>query len=330
MNRSFPQMFLLAALLALGACAGGPVGGKLTKPSAPPPSYPASQPMALDEDLRRQARNELLAQLNSSDEAQVAHALEAGQQTLGTDAAGAILNSLQNPSPLVRFAAAMAAGRLRIAAAHPQLLKMVADENQSVGIAARFALHRLGDVRFSHDLEKTARSFDPQLRRNTALVLGLLEEKSALAILRYQMRDREPAVRLQAAEAAWMLGDPEALDALVGATVSGYPDDQMIAVLALARPHDGRLAGHVRGMLVTDYPEVNLVAARAMGMLGSDAGYGVALRGAADGDPRRRFLAAMALGDIARTDSQPILAKLLADSDPDTRLAAAAAILNLK
>jgi len=67
-----------------------------------------------------------------------------------------------------------------------------------------------------------------------------------------------------------------------------------------------------------------------MGKLGSDDGYGVALRGAKSTDPKIRLLAALALGAIERPDAQDELAILLRDANPDVRLAAAAAILQLK
>jgi HEAT repeat protein len=74
---------------------------------------------------------------------------------------------------------------------------------------------------------------------------------------------------------------------------------------------------------------VSLVAARAMGMLGSGAGYGVAMKGAKSVDPRQRHLAALAFGAIGRADAQPFLAPLLKDPESDVRLAAATAILQL-
>jgi HEAT repeat protein len=141
--------------------------------------------------------------------------------------------------------------------------------------------------------------------------------------------DRDPTVRLEAAGALWKLGQPSGLDDLVGGTISAYPDDQMIALLALAGPHDTRSLGHIQAQLTADYVEVALVAARAAGILGSDEGYGVAMIGAKSVDPRQRLLAAMAFGDIGRPDAQPILANLLNDTDSDVRLAAAGALLQI-
>ena len=68
----------------------------------------------------------------------------------------------------------------------------------------------------------------------------------------------------------------------------------------------------------------------ALGMIGSDAGMGVALKAVDSRDARQRGMAALALGDIGRTDAQPALERLLKDKDPAVRLAAATAVLQLR
>jgi len=137
-------------------------------------------------------------------------------------------------------------------------------------------------------------------------------------------------VRQQAAEAMWRLGDEQGRNDLIGWSVSKYPDDEMIGLLGLAATHNHSLIEHVRAGLVTDWPEVNLVAARAMGMLGSDEGYGIAQQGARSTDPRQRILAAMAFGAIGRTDAQGLLRNLLKDPEPNVQVAASEAILQLR
>jgi HEAT repeat protein len=144
------------------------------------------------------------------------------------------------------------------------------------------------------------------------------------------MNDRDPIVRYEVAEAMWRLGDEVGLQALVVGTVSEYGEDQAICVLALAQPRDSRVAPHIWGKLTSPLPEVALVAARAMGMIGSDAGYGVALNNIRTPDPRKKALAALAFGQIGRSDAQPHLAPLLKDPDQSVRVAAATAILQLK
>ncbi len=78
----------------------------------------------------------------------------------------------------------LAAGELKLAQTHAHLLAMAEDRSENVRVAVRFALHRLGDTHLSHDLEHMAQDSDDRVRGNTAFILGLLGEPSALNILR--------------------------------------------------------------------------------------------------------------------------------------------------
>jgi HEAT repeat protein len=333
------SVFFALVLLPLLAGCGGKGGKKQGKRPLPPPlpPVPERQDMPVDPALQAMAKQEIMTAAGKNDRLIRAHAIEAMKDGIGEPAADAILKALNDDDALVRFAACLAAGELRLAKAREQALVLSDDRDSTVRIGARFLLHRLGDYRQSQDLGAYSKNFDPpaeysaSIRGNTALVLGLLGEPSARKILYPMLKDRDPTVRMQASEALWRLGDTEGRDNLIASTVSGYPDDQMIAVLALASTRDDRIKGHVQGALRSSpYDEVRLVAARAMGMLGSDEGYGVALKGAKSTDPRQRHLAALAFGAIGRTDAQPTLTPLLKDPNEDVRLAAATAILQLK
>lgn len=295
-----------------------------------PPAPPPRQDVPLDPSLAADARRTVNEALRHSDPLVRTQALEALRHSPpGPQRDRAIVAALDDPRPIVRFAAAMMAGELQVAAARPALLGHLDDSDAGVEVAVRFALHRLGDTRRTNDLVKLAASEDPRTRRNVALALGLLGEKSGLKLLRVLRTDDDPLVRQQAIEAMWRLGDESALKPLVALTISRYVDDEMIGLLALAAPGRQNVRGHVAALLTTDYVEVNLVAARAMGMLGSDAGYKIAQDAAASKDPQQRFLAALALGAIGRADAQDELRKLLAAPEPNVRLAAATAILQL-
>ena len=339
---------LLAALLvsaAAGCESAGEAVEKDPPPPAPPPGYHVADATPIDPQLQARARRELESALRSPDELVRAHALEAIADVGPAEPTPLVLPGFDDPSPLVRKAAAMTAGRLKLAAAHDRLLRMAqanipaaadpSDPDQptyalQARMAGVFGLHQLGDTRYSHQLEQTASDVRPQIRGDTALILELIGNTSAAPILYQMMRhDRAPNVRLQAAEALWRLGDSRALDTLVQATVSSYVSDRMVALLALSGPRDRRVLRNVFGLLTDPYPEVGLVAARAAGQLGNDGGIGLAERGADSGEPMQRALAALALGDIGRADSQPVLAKLLGDDKPDVRLTAAAALLEI-
>lgn len=331
---------VLVAVAAGGSLAGcGPDPARQGRRDTPvirdapkpklPPAPPAREDVPLDPALAADARRVLAEALRDSDPLVRAQSLESLRYSPGPEASRDVVAALADREPAVRFAAAMVAGELRVAEARPALLGLLDDTDLGVQVAVRFALHKLGDPRRTRDLEGFARHADPRVRRNTALVLGLLGEKSAMKILNVMRVDLDPLVRQQAIEAAWRLGDEAALNSLVALTVSGFLDDQIIGLLALAAPGHHRVRSHVRALLATDYREVNLVAARAMGMLGSDEGYKVAQDNATSGDPQQRFLAALALGAIGRADAQDELRKLLADREPNVRLAAASAILQL-
>ncbi len=323
------------ALLITGCVVAPPSGPPREKalkdlPPAPkPPSYPPPAAVAIDTSLRDLARQQILTSFKSSDVVMRCQAVEAAQNGLGLEAAGLILEALDDPAGLVRFAGAMAAGTMQLKSARPKLLEIANDRDPNVQVAVRYALHKMGDTSLSRDLETFSIDSDPIVRRNTVMALGLLGEKSATRVLWPLQKDPDSTVRLSVAEAMWRLGDEEGLKACVAACVSQFPDDQIIGALALAGPRDKRIRPYLRGKLTTPYEEVNLAAARALGMIGEDLGYGVAVKGAKSQDPRQRALAALAFGEIGRSDSQSTLADLLKDSQEPVRVAAAMAVMQL-
>jgi len=311
--------------------------GRGIKPPTEAPLPPPRQPVALDPQLIAAADAEIAQALRSPDPLIRSHGLEAIRDAGATRYNPDIVQALSDSDSRVRFAAALAVGELKLSEAHAKLLSMAEDPSINVRVAVRFALHRLGDTRLSHDLETYAAwTADARVRGNTAMVLGMLGEPSGVKLLKVLRTDAEVpdgvAVRQEASEALWRLGDEDGLKDLVAMTLSKYPDDRIIGYLGLAMPRDTTIRQHVRAGLVSekDWPEVPLAAARAMGMLGSDEGYVIAQEGAASSDARQRALAALAFGAIGRSDSQEILRKLLADPDDKVRISAATAILQLK
>ncbi len=293
------------------------------------PSVPAKEWMPLDRNLQSRARNEIDLAAASDDMLSRAHAIEAMRQTYQREYELLIVRMLSDRSPIVRKSAVLAVGELKLAGALPMVRSMLDDNDPNVRVAVRFALHVLGDTSNSHDLEAYARDSSREVRADTAMVLGLMKEPTAINVLRVLWHDKEAIVRLQACEAMWKLGDERGMEELIAATLSAYVDDQMFAYSGLAAGKDPRVIEHIRVGLVSDYAEASLVAARAMGDLGSDAGYGVALMYVGSKVPHQRSMAAIAFGAIRRPDAQPMLDKLLRDKDPDVRLAAAVGILEL-
>lgn len=328
-HRTLAAIVIASLVVGCGPRARGP-GGPLPKPPKLPPPPPARVDMPIDPELRAAAEKELALAFGSNDAFIRANAVEATQRSLGAAGLDRYLKALDDEKSVVRFAAVMAVGTLQLKPAYPKVLAMLNDESKLVCVAVRYALHRLGDTRYSHDLEVFAADASPRVRANTAMVLGLLGEPSAVKVLRPMMSDLDAATRLQVMESLYRLGDKTAQEKLVVGTVSSDPGDQILSLLALAAPRDSRVFKVLAGKLTSDYDEVTLAAARALGMIGSDEGMTVALRKVDAKDPRQRGMAALALGEIGRSDAQPALAKLLKDSEPSVRLSAATAILQLK
>jgi HEAT repeat protein len=330
-----------ASMLLSLACGGPPRRGTsgrqsppyiAPRPAAEPPAPPPRQAVALDRGLSATARGEVAQALRSSDPLLRGQAVDALRYLPPAEASKHLLPLLDDAYRGVRFSAAMLAGERKLKDLYGPIRRLArTDTDPNVAVAARFALHKLGDRRLTHDIERLAVSQDPRVRGNVALALGLLGERSALKILRRMRLDDDPLVRQQALEAMWRLGDDDALEGLVALTASRYADDKIIGALALAGPRRQVVRAHVRGLLAGEdvHTEVSLVAARAMGMLGSDEGYKIAQDGARSKDPNQRFLAALALGAISRADAQDDLRKLLDDVEPNVRLAAASALLQL-
>lgn len=329
MKHRMKSLLVLALILTGCASSKRPTSGVNLPPPQQVPPAPQLDPKPIDLSLRAAARAQLLAECSDPDPFLRCNAIEALSDVDPANAAGPITTGLDDLEPSVRFASALSAGQIRLKSVYPRLLAMANDNDLRVQAAVRFALHRLGDTRLSHDLEKLAGNPDFKVRASTAQVLGLLGEVSATDILVSLMSDSSAPVRIQAAEALWRLGDERGLQALLAYSISKFPDDQIIALEALAEPRNPRAIQQLRSELTEDYPEVSLAAARGLGMLGLDEGWRVAITGAKSIEPRQRSLAALAMGAIGRSDLQPPLATLLKDPEPTVRISAATALLQL-
>ena len=329
-------ILVMASLIATAGCAGSrkkQAAGRALPPPREAPAAPPRKDMPLDPSLLAAARQELTSAASAEDPVLRESAMIMVRGLGDSVARDIILKGLEDPQRVVRFQAALAAGEQRLAEARPLLESMVSTDDLHLRVAVIYAMHRLGITDHTHELEKTAVHPEPGVRADTAMILGLLGEKSAIrsdrSILRVLARDSEPLVRQRAWEAIWRLGDDSTVDELVGLSMSRFADDQVLAIQALAGPRNGSVREVVRNCLTADHVETSLVAARAMGQLGSDDGYGVALKGAKSGEGRQRFLAALAFGAIGRSDAQPTLRKLMNDRDRRVKVAAATGLLEI-
>ncbi len=254
--------------------------------------------------------------------------------------------ALLDGHPAVRFAACVALGRLEDGVVERRLRTCLTDEDDSVQVGALFALHRLGYSELTGRMPAyLLNGEDVTVRRNAALVLGLLNEPGTLKVLARAMRDRDAGVRQHALEGMARLGNREARQELSFMTNAGLGTEEAFAIQALSETGDPIFRDTLRYKLATAvHLETRLAAARGLGRLGSDEGFDVALAALKNrlrlvNDPndtasgqilRARQMAAVALGAIGRPQALPALSKLMDDpADPRVQVSAARAVLEI-
>lgn len=275
-----------------------------------------------------------------------AEAVEALEMAASRETLPWIRAALIDPHPAVRFAACVAVGRVRDTVSLRAVRICTDDNNCSVRAAAIFALHRFGDESRSGQLPSyLLGGNDITCRRNAALVLGLLDEPSAIKALARAMKDPDFGVRHHALEAMARLGNPEARHELAFLTSSGVGSDEVFAIGALSITGDRTYADTFRYKLATAaHVETRLAAARGLGTLGIPEGFDFAMETlraepvirqdsndpASEQTLRVKQMAIAALGAIRRADALPVLARVMAENrDPRVQVSAARAVLEI-
>ncbi|HTV48037.1 MAG TPA: HEAT repeat domain-containing protein [Phycisphaerae bacterium] len=256
-------------------------------------------------------------------------AVESVEQLDNTAAVQIVAHGLSDPSPIVRFSAAMVCGTQQMYVLKPQVEQLLNDPDQSVQVAAIFALSQLGEDDYLNRLPAMFSSSDPTVRGNVAMVLGDLGNKSAIDLLLSDANEPNPGVKFSITEALAQLGYPDAISSIIALSLSVNAEDHLEA-LSACRELTVPVATNVllSGLSDPD-PSARLIAARGLGMRGSLQGEQIAVQYAADSDPNLRVLAALALGSMRVTSNIDVLNGLLSDPNPKVRIAAAAGLIRL-
>lgn len=283
-----------------------------------------------------------------------AQAVEAFSKTSAQAGLPWIRAALDDDHPGVRFAACMVLGTMRDGVAESRFRRLLDDADDSVRVAAVFALHRLGDTthtgRLASDLLDHS---DAAVRRNAAMAIGRLGEPGAIELLARAMRDEDDGVRFHALEGMALLGAEEARRQLAFDANSGVGSDEVMSLNALADTRNPlcretffyKLGAYRRDTLdpgASPHTEVAMAAIRGLGLLGIDDGLDLAVCALRFNDPRTddpddppagqvlrvRQMAAAALGAIGDAKALPGLAEQMrSNPDPRVQVSAAGAIL---
>jgi HEAT repeat protein len=240
-----------------------------------------------------------------------------------------VKRGLADPSPMVRFTAAMVAGNQKMAALKKQLIHLVHGPVVSVRPAAIFALARIGDNAYMDQLPSMLTAKDPTVRANAAFVLGRLGDQSAIALLRTDASDPSAAVKLAVTSALARLGYSRAVNSIVALSLSPYAEDHL-AALSTCRTLQNPIAVNVLLAGLKDpSPPAQLIAARGLGQRGSTLGEKIAVQASKSTNAHLRALAALALGAIPVSSNAARLEKMLTDANPRVRIAAASGLIHL-
>lgn len=291
----------------------------------------------------------LQTQASSPDPTIRANCIEALQVSHDPRATDIIEQGLHDKEWVVRFAAAMAAGKGKLSAVRPVLNTLVGhDPDGSVRVACIYALRQLGDSAHMSELAVALDSKEPSTRANAALVLGMLGDGSAIPLLQIHGDDPDVRVKSEITAALARLGDEASQQVIVAWAVEKFAEDQWNAMvvcddlppriatspllLGLEDVPPGKLPADVDPEQVRELTiRRQLVAARSLAKMKYNVRRAaeVAIDNLKNPSPALRALAVLALGDMLSSTDAPKIDNMLDDADPKVRLAAAAAVINI-
>jgi HEAT repeat protein len=253
-----------------------------------------------------------------------------------------VLKALQDELPAVRFAAVVAVGDMKYTPARRPLEQLLWDQDESVKMAAGYALEKLGNTRFKKWYDAALFGKNPLLKAQACMLLGKLGQTTLRADSRAKLWQvlrrpgQNPIVKLQAAEALAKLGDDKVLTKLLAFSSSGYADDRLMAISGL----EYLASENTYAMLVTladdAQLEVQLGAIRALGARATEEDLALVRRSLRHTDPggdatvtaRVRGLAALALGKTGQENDAKLLLQAMSDLSPYVQVAAARATID--
>jgi len=268
-----------------------------------------------------------------------ANAIEALVNVAPQAALGYFRAAVDDQSELVRFNGCIAAGEVRDQAAQEAIRRRLSDPAPRVRLAAAAAACRLGDTNAARTLVSTLNDHpDEFLRADAAFLIGKVGEPAAIARLQWAARrEKSTKVLVHIYAALARLEERTAIHRLIN-YAQGDTASRIVALQSMCELNDERASDALLYRLndARDYLVPRLIAARALGRLGSNAGYKLAAESlhhaAADLNETMsvRVNAALALGAIGDRRALPLLKSLAeAENDPRTQVAACYAICQI-
>jgi len=302
------------------------------------------------------ARTTLLQGAVADDLLTRVHAMEAIGRMKDPSSATVLVQGLESKNTLVRFASAMAIGDIggyKPAAARLEAMAEDPKADTSVICACIYALHTIGHDKHMNELGRILMGESVSGRANAAMVMGKMNEQSAIGPLQALMvEETDPRVKYNAVEALAKLGNKRAISIMESYVKGYYLDLRLAAIPVLTEINHPRTKPLLENLMAeTKPPRVRISAAGGLGVLGIADGYTICIRALEDpqeilssmyGKNRPlktreiaalvsslRRLAAISLGKIRNSDALGVLLPLLQDHDGSVRIAAAMSVVEI-
>ncbi len=243
------------------------------------------------------------------------------------DTTGLSVFLLEDATPKVRAAAAVALGRIQDRGSVPALTLALRDRVVLVRREAAFALGLVGDSLAAPAIVQRLRAEpDVTVRASLVTALGMLGARSAGPALAKSLRAPHATERWAAALAAARARDSSLVEPLAAAAKDARPEMRWRVAYALGRIGDRRGSAALRRLSTDKIDMVRYSAARGLGEVGDSAAAPRLVALLADSSWRVRVNSAHALGALqARRDARS-LRPLLKDPSPHVRWEAALAL----
>ena len=266
------------------------------------------------------------------------HAIEVIVTTQRRELMPQVLKLLTDEQIHVRFGAGIAVGDMEYTAGEYMIKPMLEDPNPNAGIAAAYALARLGRAGYAERIRDAAKSTDQTVRANAALLLGKLGDKNNLPLLYDVLRDLDSAdkAKFQAVESIARLGDEQIYkDKLWALLISKYADDRVIGIRGMGLLNTVDAKNAIITMLRDEVGEVRLCAAQQLAQMGDLTGEQEVMAYFKTQSPDlnqtsvANIFATMAIGRMATAPGTKYLPQLLQSRSKVIRLTAAQSVLLL-
>ncbi len=209
-----------------------------------------------------------------------------------------LIRALDDEDRMIPYAALTSLGEIGLPAfSHLLNFLKITDNEKLVEWMAKSAFGKIGEPALKTLTEALLNAPEPRLRKNAAIILGLIKNKSAVQPLIECLKDEDAEVRARSADALGEIGAGEAVEPLIEALKDDDDEVRISAARALGEIGDVRAAESLIEALYNRSWEVQQIAADALGKIGGKKVVQALIEKLKTGDEIVRMSASYSLGE---------------------------------